>query len=77
MSITPIFKAMSSLLKGIGINGSRTDAEQSMVISNQLNADKWPVSRDAAPDNRIIVITALASPIVLIYDERSRMYRLA
>ncbi len=75
MNMTSLIRNISSLIKGTSAGNVRVNARQeaaSLSMDNELK-----LRREAELDNKVIFISSPTSIVVLIYDEKSRTYRLA
>jgi hypothetical protein len=75
MNMTSLIRNISSLIKGTSTGNVRINTRQetaSLSMDNELK-----LRREAELDNKVIFISSPTSIVVLIYDEKSRTYRLA
>jgi hypothetical protein len=75
MNMTSLIRDISSLIKGTSTGNVRINTRQetaSLSMDNELK-----LRREAELDNKVIFISSPTSIVVLIYDEKSRTYRLA
>jgi hypothetical protein len=75
MNMTSLIRNISSLIKGISTGNVRINTRQeaaSLSMDNELK-----LRREAELDNKVMFISSPTSIVVLIYDEKSRTYRLA
>jgi hypothetical protein len=75
MNMTSLIRNISSLIKGTSTGNVRINTRQeaaSLSMDNELK-----LRREAELDNKVMFISSPTSIVVLIYDEKSRTYRLA
>jgi hypothetical protein len=78
MNMTSLIRSMSSIIKGISTGGTKTNTMQETTpLSIYSLYNGWRTRREVELNGRIVYIAGPVSPIVMIYDEKNKTYRLA